>query len=44
MTKETETQIASDEEADAIPQIEVAAEVYWRGHAYLRHDQPHLLR
>ena len=50
MTEETETLIASDEDltrrrqADAIPQIEVATEVYRRGHAYLRHDQPHLLR
>ena len=31
-------------QVDAIPQIEVVAEIYWRGHAYLRHDQPHFLR
>ncbi len=43
MTKETETLIASDEDLTRLF-AEVAAEVYWRGHAYLRHDQPHLLR
>lgn len=52
MTQETEALIASDEDltklvrrqADAISQIEVAAEIHRRGHARLREDQPHLLR